>query len=49
VELDGFRMGCDAGHEVATERPEALTNTIIDFLDPHETFSVGHRDSRINP
>jgi pimeloyl-ACP methyl ester carboxylesterase len=39
----------DAGHAVATERPEALTNTIIDFLELRETFIVGRRDGRINP
>jgi pimeloyl-ACP methyl ester carboxylesterase len=39
----------DAGHAVAAERPEALTNTITDFLDLRETFIVSRRDSRINP
>jgi pimeloyl-ACP methyl ester carboxylesterase len=39
----------DAGHAVAAERPEALTNTIIDFLELRETFIVSRRDGRINP
>jgi pimeloyl-ACP methyl ester carboxylesterase len=39
----------DAGHAVAAERPEALSGTIIDFLDLHETFIVSRRDGRINP
>jgi pimeloyl-ACP methyl ester carboxylesterase len=39
----------DAGHAVAAERPEALTNTIIDFLDLRETFIVSRRDGRVNP
>jgi pimeloyl-ACP methyl ester carboxylesterase len=39
----------DAGHAVADERPEALTNTITDFLELRETFIVSRRDSRINP
>jgi pimeloyl-ACP methyl ester carboxylesterase len=39
----------DAGHEVASERPEALTNAVIDFLDWRETFIVSRRDGRINP
>jgi pimeloyl-ACP methyl ester carboxylesterase len=39
----------DAGHAVADERPEALTNTITDFLDLRETFIVSRRDTRINP
>jgi hypothetical protein len=39
----------DAGHAVATEQPEALTNTIIDFLDLGETLTVSRGDGRINP
>jgi hypothetical protein len=34
---------------MVAERPEALTNTIADFLDLRETFIVSRRDSRINP
>jgi len=44
-----FVMVYDAGHAVATERPEALSNTIADFLDLRETFIVSRRDGRINP
>jgi pimeloyl-ACP methyl ester carboxylesterase len=44
-----FVMVYDAGHAVATERPEALTNTVTDFLDLRETFIVSRRDGRINP
>lgn len=39
----------DAGHAVVAERPEALTNTLTDFLDLRETFIVSRRDGRINP
>jgi hypothetical protein len=39
----------DAGHAVAVERPEALTNTIIDFLGWRRAFIVSRRDRRINP
>jgi len=39
----------DAGHTVAAERPEALSSTIIDFLDLRETFIVSRRDGRIHP
>jgi hypothetical protein len=39
----------DAAHEVVTERPEAPTNTINDFLDLRATFIVSRRDARINP
>jgi hypothetical protein len=34
---------------VATERPEALSNTVADFLDLREMFIVSRRDGRINP
>jgi pimeloyl-ACP methyl ester carboxylesterase len=44
-----YVMVYDAGHAVAAERPEALTNTITDFLDLRETFIVSRRDGRINP
>jgi pimeloyl-ACP methyl ester carboxylesterase len=44
-----YMLVYDAGHAVADERPEALTNTIIDFLDLREAFIVSRRDSRINP
>jgi pimeloyl-ACP methyl ester carboxylesterase len=44
-----YVMVYDAGHAVAAERPEALTNTMTDFLDLRETFIVSRRDGRINP
>jgi pimeloyl-ACP methyl ester carboxylesterase len=44
-----FMMVYDAGHIVATDSPEALSNTIANFLELHETFIVSHRDGRINP
>jgi pimeloyl-ACP methyl ester carboxylesterase len=44
-----FVMVYDAGHAVASERPEALANTVTDFLDLRETFIVSRRDGRINP
>ena len=34
---------------IAAERPEALANTLTDFLDLRETFLVSRRDNRINP
>jgi pimeloyl-ACP methyl ester carboxylesterase len=39
----------DAGHAVEIERPEALADTIIDFLDLGDAFLVSRRDGRINP
>jgi hypothetical protein len=42
-------LAYDAGHAAAAERPEALTNAIIDFLDWGETFIVSRRYGRVNP
>ena len=39
----------DAGHAVAAERPEALADAIVDFLDLGDAFLVSRRDGRINP
>ena len=44
-----FVMIYDAGHAVAAERPEALTNTVTDFLNLRQTFIVSRRDGRVNP
>ena len=39
----------DAGHAVAVDRPEALVNVVMDFLERRETFIVENRSSLINP
>jgi pimeloyl-ACP methyl ester carboxylesterase len=39
----------DAGHEAATERPEAFANLVADFLQRHEAFIVTKRNSRLHP
>lgn len=39
----------DAGHAVALERPGALVNVVLDFLERRETFIVENRNSLINP
>ncbi len=44
-----YALVYDTGHAVAAERPEALTNSVIDFLDLRETFIVSRRGGRINP
>lgn len=44
-----YVMVYDAGHDIASERPEALSNSVIDFLDLREAFIVSRRDGRINP
>ncbi len=39
----------DAGHAVAVDRPDALVNVVLDFLERRETFIVENRSSLINP
>ncbi len=39
----------DAGHAVPLERPEAVANLALDFLERRETFIVENRDWVINP
>ena len=39
----------DAGHAIAVERPDALTNVVLDFIERRETFIVENRSSLINP
>ena len=39
----------DAGHAIAVERPEALVNVVMDFIERRETFIVENRSSLINP
>ncbi len=39
----------DAGHLIAAERPEALTNAVADFVENRETFVVNRQPSLINP
>ncbi len=39
----------DAGHAIAVERPDALTNVVLDYAERRETFIVEKRDSLINP
>ena len=39
----------DAGHAVAADRPDALVNVVMDFLERRETFIVENRSSLINP
>ncbi len=39
----------DAGHDVVTERPEALVNLVADYLERRETFIVQNRSDVINP
>ena len=39
----------DAGHAIVADRPEALTSTVMDFVERRDTFVVGHQSSEINP
>lgn len=39
----------DAGHAIAIDRPDALTNVVLDFVERRETFIVENRPGLINP
>ena len=39
----------DAGHAIVADRPEALTSTVMDFVERRDTFVVGRQSSEINP
>ena len=39
----------DAGHLIVAERPEALINTVVDYVERRETFVVSRRSQVINP
>ena len=39
----------DAGHAIVIDRPDALTNVVLDFVERRETFIVENRPSMINP
>ena len=39
----------DAGHDVMSDRPEALITLVADFVERRETFVVDNQSSVINP
>lgn len=39
----------DAGHLIVAERPEALINTVVDYVERRETFVVSRQSGMINP
>jgi len=39
----------DAGHLIEAERPEALVNAVLDYVELRETFIVGRQTGIINP
>jgi pimeloyl-ACP methyl ester carboxylesterase len=39
----------DAGHAVSTERPEAFTEVVADFLERHEAFIISRTETVIHP
>jgi pimeloyl-ACP methyl ester carboxylesterase len=39
----------DAGHAIGTDRPEAFTEVVVDFLERHEAFVISRADTVINP
>ena len=39
----------DAGHAISTDRPEAFTEVVADFLDRHEAFVISRTPTVIHP
>ena len=39
----------DAGHAMSTDRPEAFTEVVGDFLERHEAFVISRTETVINP
>jgi pimeloyl-ACP methyl ester carboxylesterase len=39
----------DAGHAIATDRPEAFCEVVSDFLERHEAFVISRNETLINP
>ena len=39
----------DSGHAIATDRPEAFTEVVADFLERHEAFIISRTETLINP
>jgi pimeloyl-ACP methyl ester carboxylesterase len=39
----------DAGHAISTERPEAFTEVVGDFLERHEAFIISRTETVIHP
>ena len=39
----------DAGHGISTDRPEAYTEVVLDFLERHEAFVISRAQTVIHP
>jgi pimeloyl-ACP methyl ester carboxylesterase len=39
----------DAGHGISTDRPEAFSEVVVDFLERHEAFVISRTDTVIHP
>jgi hypothetical protein len=39
----------DAGHVISTDRPEAFTEVVADFLERHEAFVISRAQTLIHP
>lgn len=44
-----FALVYDAGHVIGTERPEAFTEIVGDFLERHEAFVISRTDTTVFP
>jgi len=39
----------DAAHAISTDRPEAFTEVVSDFLERHEAFVISRAETVIHP
>lgn len=39
----------DAGHAISTDRPEAFTEVVVDFVERHDAFVISRTQTVINP
>ena len=39
----------DAGHLIEAERPDALVNVVVDYVERRETFVVSRESRVVNP
>ena len=44
-----YTLVYDAGHDISTDRPQALLSVVCDFLEHHEKFVVAAGSSAISP
>ncbi len=45
----GLHLVYDAAHAISTDRPEAFTEVVVDFLERHEAFVISRAETVIHP